>query len=116
MARFRTRSGTWLDDVNAEGGTGFAGCSDWRIPNAKELQSIVDFERFDPSIDPVFHTGCEVGCSVLTCSCTVSLHYYSSTSYVNGSTVAYAVGFVNGILDQDAKTFLRAVRAVRGGL
>jgi len=23
----------WLDDVNAQGGTGFAGYSDWRIPN-----------------------------------------------------------------------------------
>ncbi len=41
----------WLDDVNVEG---FAGHSDWRIPNVKELQSIVDHQVFNPSIDPVF--------------------------------------------------------------
>ncbi|WP_425387522.1 DUF1566 domain-containing protein [Desulfovibrio inopinatus] len=31
-----------------------AGEDDWRLPNVKELESIVDWNRLDPSIDPVF--------------------------------------------------------------
>lgn len=39
----------WLDDINAEGGTGFAGHADWRIPNVRELQRIVDYENLSPA-------------------------------------------------------------------
>lgn len=34
-----------------------AGRSDWRLPNGKELQSIVDYEKLEiPAIDPIFGT------------------------------------------------------------
>jgi hypothetical protein len=33
-----------------------AGHTDWRLPNAKELQSIVDYTRRAPAIDPMFQT------------------------------------------------------------
>lgn len=33
---------------------GLGGKDDWRLPNALELQSLVDYSRYDPSIDPVF--------------------------------------------------------------
>ena len=32
----------------------FAGHTDWRLPNVRELQSVVDYGRFCPAIDPVF--------------------------------------------------------------
>ena len=45
-------TGPWIDALNAEGGSGYAGHTDWRIPNVKELQSIVDYGEFAPAIDP----------------------------------------------------------------
>ena len=31
-----------------------AGHDDWRIPRIDELQTIIDYSRYDPSLDPVF--------------------------------------------------------------
>jgi hypothetical protein len=94
----------------------FAGYTDWRIPNVKELQSIVDYERSSPSVDPVFDTGCTPGCTVTTCSCTWAGYYWSSTSYALNPVEAWIVNFSTGwnsVLDKDDNNL---VRAVRGGL
>ncbi len=52
----------WVQEKNAEG---YLGYSDWRLPDAKELQSIVDYTRSpdatsSPAIDPLF------GCTPIT--------------------------------------------------
>jgi hypothetical protein len=106
----------WLDDVNAEGGTGFAGHNDWRIPNAKELVSIVDYQ-VSPAVDAVFNTGCVGGCSPVTCSCTQPGVYWSSTTFIlNPANSAWRIGFdAGGMIAGDKATFLDFVRAVRGG-
>jgi hypothetical protein len=62
---------------------GFAGFTDWRVPNVKELQSIVNYEipYPGPTVDTVFNddpVGCASGCT--TCSCTASSFYWSSTT------------------------------------
>jgi hypothetical protein len=44
----------WLKDINAEGGKGYAGHHDWRIPNVRELESLVEFSQVDPRLNPIF--------------------------------------------------------------
>jgi len=50
---------TWREALDWAANLTFAGYSDWRLPTAKELQSIVDYTRSpdatnSPAIDPVF--------------------------------------------------------------
>lgn len=51
----------WQDALNYAENLSLAGYSDWRLPNAKELQSIVDYDRCpdftnSPAINPIFST------------------------------------------------------------
>lgn len=57
------RAMSWLDALTYAEGLTLAGHDDWRLPNAKELQSIVDYTRApdaddparrSPAIDPLF--------------------------------------------------------------
>jgi hypothetical protein len=106
-------------DCAAAGGVcGFAGHRDWRLPNRKEIDSIIDFSRSRPSIDTAFHgASCGPTCLDLTdpyCSCTASTKYWSSTAV--GATQAFGVDFTLGNAYPGPKGFPSAVRAVRGGL
>jgi hypothetical protein len=109
----------WVAQLNA---AHFAGHNDWRIPNVKEMQSIADYENFEPAVATVFNTNCSAGCTVdgagntTECSCTQSGHYWSATTGAESSTVAWYVGGADGAVDVDSKSMLKLVRAVRGGL
>ena len=51
---------TWPDALSYAESSEFAGYNDWRLPNAKELQSIIDYTRApavtnSAAIDPVFN-------------------------------------------------------------
>ena len=80
-----------------------AGHSDWRLPNVRELQSIVDYGRSVPSSDPIF--GAESG------------WYWSSSTYVLYPSYAWSVNFsVGGVysVNKDYDSFVRAVRGPTG--
>lgn len=109
----------WLAALNA---ASFAGHSDWRLPNARELETLVDRDRFSPVVAPVFDANCgpeSIGnpsCTVLTCSCTVPGVYWTSSTYVNVPSFAWGVFFNDGVVSGRPKDgALELVRAVRGG-
>lgn len=44
---------TWEEALNYASSLDLAGCTDWRVPNRKELQSIVDRSQRNPAIDSI---------------------------------------------------------------
>jgi len=113
------------DDCGSGGNDycGYAGFRDWRVPNIKELLSIVNYEIPVPGpvVDPVFHSdpsGCTTGCT--NCSCTASMHYWSATTSpfffpLERWFVDFHEGDVNDAFD-DPFVHKYGVRAVRAGL
>ena len=104
-----------ISGLNAD--SGFAGHIDWRVPNIKELQSIVNYEipYPGPMVAAAFNTGCTPGCTVASCSCTQSGVYWSSSSNADLPSDAWYVYFFNGYGFAISKTSTYYVRAVRGG-
>jgi hypothetical protein len=97
----------------------FAGHADWRLPNARELESIVNYQNVGPSVSSLFNYKCAPGCQATACSCTASGYYWSSTSSVSDPWRAWYVGFYYGGMDawglSGGKSDAAFVRAVRGG-
>jgi hypothetical protein len=104
---------TFLATLN--NGDGFAGHTDWRVPNQFELFSLVNLEVVSSATYPVFNTGCSVTCTVATCSCTQSDYYWSSTTNKNFAPEAWAVFFFHGATSALHKQTYSHVRAVRAG-
>jgi len=85
-----------LSDSSAEGA--------WRLPNIKELQSLVDFSR----VNPVLPSGYPF-------SGVQSDNYWSSTSYADNTSNAWNLNLNNGNVNNDDKTNTNYVWPVRGG-
>lgn len=95
----------------------FAGHCDWRLPNRRELGSLVDADRVAPAVDPAFgNDGCTPGCAITVCSCTELDRYWSSTTYHDTPSFAWTVDGNTGIVTAFDKSIAFYVRAVRGGL
>jgi len=101
----------FLATLNAGGG--FAGHTDWRIPNRFELESLLNLSTVSPPAYSVFNTGCTPGCVVTACSCTRSNIQWSSTTYQVLATDAWTVLFNFGAATTFGKTLAFGGRAVR---
>lgn len=77
------------------------GYKDWRLPGMDELQTLIDFSRHHPAMDPVFF--CRSG------------NYWSSSSVAGYSEAAWFVNFTYAYADWLTKSHSHYSRCVRGG-
>jgi len=84
-----------------------AGHSDWRLPNRNELQSLVDYGRYNPAINTDYFPD--------TVSGDFWSGYWSSTTSASYPSYAWGVYFGYGGLNDYFKSNGYYVRAVRGG-
>jgi hypothetical protein len=97
------RTYTWANALLYCERLDYAGYTDWRLPNIKELLSIVDYGADAPSIDTNFFTN------------TKSNNHWSSTTGASAPTFAWYVGFSAGNESYNTKTTTYYVRPVRRG-
>lgn len=92
---------TWQHAVDWCAGLLLAGHSDWRLPNVKELSSLVNEELYNLAIDGALFPGTE------------SNAYWSSSSYASNTNYAWHVDFYYGNTtygDKASNYYARCVR------
>ena len=98
---------TWqeaLDYIACLNDSNYNGCSDWRLPNRKELYSLVDHSRYSPAI-PLDNQFYDVQ----------NDKYWTSTTYAYGTSQAWMVNIQFGDLGPWAKSSTAFVWPVCGG-
>ncbi len=94
---------TWGSALSYCEGLSLGGNIDWRLPNIKELESIIDDSRYHPAIDTTFFPAA------------LSSYYWSSTTIAGIPVNAWSVYFSSGYVYYYGKYNYYYVRCVRGG-
>lgn len=72
----------------------------WRLPNKKELSTIVDFTTSNPSISDIFQDRDPV-------------LYWTSTTYISSKSSAFGISFFYGASEHKIKTSVAKARCVK---
>ena len=90
---------------NAVNTATLCGAADWRLPTAKELESLVDYGVAypGPTIDAAWFPN------------TVGNAFWSSSPYVGDADIAWSVNFGNGYVYGNSRNVALPVRLVRAG-
>lgn len=95
---------SWEDALRYCTELNLGGQKDWRLPNIKELRSLSDDRRTQPSLDRAFFPSA------------AAAFYWSSTTQSNRPERAWYVDFSSGLVTYADKTSAQLVLAVRGGV
>jgi hypothetical protein len=93
----------WCDALSYCFDLTLAGHGDWRLPNVRELESLIDYGEFNPASNPVFRIPADQ----------FNQYWTSTSSIVIGQ--AYYIDFAIGEIKKSGKDSALHVRAVRGG-
>src|SRR5208283_3647371 len=93
----------WDNALSYCDGLSLGGYSGWRLPNIKELTSIVDYALYNQVINTTFFLNA------------IASNYWSSTTYAGSTSDAWAVHFSNGYVGWDTKSNGDTVRCVNSG-
>jgi len=91
--------GNWIQALAYCENLELANYSDWRLPNIKELQTIIDSSKLNPSV-------------FLEFSCQAD-PYWSSSTYISGVLYAWSVDFDKGRISHQSKNDGAYIRCVR---
>lgn len=92
---------TWQEAIKAAADSRYAGRKDWRLPDIKELNSIIERQCTMPAINEIVFPA------------TPTMSFWSSSQYAGNPAYAWNVYFPYGISDGNSKSYKFFVRLVR---
>lgn len=93
----------WADALKSTVSATTVGYSDWRLPNLKELQSIVEDKCYAPAINTSIFPN------------TPASLFWSASASASNSSFVWVVDFSNGFASKNVKYYGGQVRLVRAG-